>query len=294
VTRVLVVGDIVTDIVALHRTAIAADSDTPARITQTGGGAGANTAAWLAFAGAPVGLLGVIGDDAAGATRLAELTTAGVDCSLVRRTRERPTGTVIVLSDGAHRSMLTDRGANHELTPSDVDLSGVDHLHVSGYTLLDETTRPAGLRALSLAREHGVPVSVDAASSGPLRRTAGFLDWIAGVDLLFANLDEARVLAGSPDADPAAVAAALAGTVREVVVKAGPGGATWSRGGSSIALPAAGAGVVDTTGAGDAFAAGFLAARLRRAGVEAALAAGINLGTRAVGLVGGRPPGVAG
>jgi sugar/nucleoside kinase (ribokinase family) len=283
--RVLVVGDIVTDVVVIHSGPIEVDSDTPARVTTTGGGAGANTAAWLAHAGARVALLGVVGDDADGATRIAELTAAGVDCSPVRRTQESPTGTIIVLSDGKRRTMLTDRGANHALAPSDVEdaLHGVDHVHVSGYTLLDEGTRPAALRALALAGGTGLTTSVDAASAGPLRDAPAFLHWVAGVGLLFANLDEARVLGLSGGSGPAATARFTG----EVVVKRGAAGAAWYAGDTFVSVPAPAVEVVDTTGAGDAFAAGFLSAW---PGDPAhALLKGTELAARAVAQTGGRP-----
>jgi sugar/nucleoside kinase (ribokinase family) len=293
--RVLVVGDIVTDIVAVHRGPVAVDSDTPARITTTAGGSAANTAAWLAYAGTTVDLLGVVGADPAGEERVAELAAGGVGCSRVVRSRTAATASVIVLTDGRHRTMITDRGANHELRPSDVDdalaaLPDVAHVHLSGYTLLDETSRPAGLRALAAASSRGVPTSVDAASAAPLRAAGAFLDWAARADLLLANLDEAAALASTVEDDPMAVAAALAHRVREVVVKLGPGGAVWARGHDVRVVAARPARVVDTTGAGDAFAAGLLAARIAGAGVDAALAEAVRLGALAVGQLGGRPP----
>ena len=95
--------------------------------------------------------------------------------------------------------MISDRGANLELRPSHVDdalarLPDVRHVHLSGYTLLDAGSRAAGLRALEAAATRGLSTSVDAASAAPLRRVsaAAFLNWVDGVDLLLANLDDAR------------------------------------------------------------------------------------------------------
>lgn len=295
--RILVVGDIITDILAVYSGPLATDSDTPARIATTGGGSGANTAAWLAHAGAAVDLLAAVGIDLAGEERVAELTDAGVGCSCVVWSRTSPTGTIIVLTDGVHRTFVTDRGANHELQPSDVDdalavLPDLAHLHLSGYTLLDPSCRPAGLRALAAAATHGLSTSVDAASAEPLRRAdpAQFLSWVRGADLLLANLDEARVLTGMKDDSPEAVAAALSRSAPEAVVKLGPDGAVWARGDEVRSVPAVPTEVVDTTGAGDAFAAGLLVARLAGADAEAALQAAVRLGAVAVSHVGGRPP----
>jgi len=302
--RILVVGDIITDIVAVHSGSLAADSDTEARITTTGGGSAANTAAWLAYTGATVDLVGAVGVDLAGEERIAELTEAGVGCSCVAWSRTSPTGTVIVLTDGTRRTMVTDRGANHELRPSDVDealavLPEVTHLHLSGYTLLDGSSRPTGVHALAAGAAGGLSTSVDAASAEPLRQVGAeqFLAWARGTGLLLANLDEARVLTSTVDAEPADVAVALGrslgpttgGRAPEVIVKLGPGGAVWACGDDVRVVSAEPATVADTTGAGDAFAAGLLAARLGGADVESALYAAVRLGTLAVGLVGGRP-----
>jgi sugar/nucleoside kinase (ribokinase family) len=295
--RILVVGDIITDILAVHTGPLEVDSDTSAQIATTGGGSGANTAAWLAYAGATVDLLGAVGVDLAGEERIAELTEAGVGCSCVVWSRTSPTGTIIVLADGTSRTFVTDRGANLELQPSDVDealavLPGLVHVHLSGYTLLDASSLPAGLRALAAAAAAGLSTSVDAASMAPIRQTGPeqFLAWARGANLLLANLDEARILASTVDGSPSEVAAALARSVPEVVVKLGAGGAIWARGEQVRTVPALAAEVVDTTGAGDAFAAGLLAARLAGADADAALNAAVRLGAYAVGLVGGRPP----
>src|SRR5690242_4491883 len=184
--RVLVVGDIVTDVLAVYSGQISAGSDTAASIAVTAGGSAANTAAWLSHLGVPVTLAGVVGTDEAGAARIAELAAAGVRTA-VRRASGAPTGTVVVLSTAGERSMLCDRGANHLLSTEDVEAAfgdDVGHLHLSGYTLLDPGSRPAGLHALALAAAREVTRSVDAASAAPLRRAEGFLTWVRDVELL--------------------------------------------------------------------------------------------------------------
>jgi len=285
--HLLVVGDIVTDVLAVLRAPLATGSDTPADVRVAGGGSAANTAVWLATAGVAVTLVGVVGDDPAGDARLAELAAAGVRLA-VRRAPKAATGTVIVVADRDERSMLNDRGANLLLLPSDVDsglAGGPAHLHLSGYPLLDERSRPAGRHALAAARAAGLTASVDAASATPLRRAPGFLDWVRGTDVLFANADEARVLVGS--AEPGALVSA---GVAAAVVKLGAGGAVWAdRSGRTASAQAEPVTPVDPTGAGDAFAAGFLAAWLTGAEPEEALRAGARLGARAVASIGARP-----
>jgi len=133
-------------------------------------------------------------------------------------------------------------------------------------------------------------VSVDPSSAAPLAElgAALFLSMTRGVDLLLANRDEAAVLAET--SDPHLAAQQLGDTYREVVVKLGADGAMWQQGFIGASAPAErGVEVVDTTGAGDAFAAGFLASWLLHPEPETALAAGCRLAARAVSKVGARP-----
>ncbi|GIJ36644.1 Sugar or nucleoside kinase, ribokinase family [Micromonospora sediminimaris] len=292
--RVLVVGDVVTDVVAVLAGPLAPGSDTPAAIRSTGGGQAANTASWLAAEEVAVTLVGAVGDDDAGRDRVTELISAGVDCA-VQRIVGAATGMVIVLAAGDERTMVTERGANVLLRPDHVDaaLDGAPdatHLHLSGYTLLDPDSRPAGLRALTGARERGLTTSVDAASAAPLRAIgkSAFLGWVREVDLLLVNVDEATVLAGR--LEPAAQARALAAVARRVVVKRGGAGAVWvDRDDAIVTSSAHRVAVRDVTGAGDAFAAGLLSAWLAGARPDAALARAADLGAAAVAQVGARP-----
>ena len=283
--RIVVVGDVMTDVLAVYGSPVERGTDTDAQIELTGGGSAANTAAWLADLGVPVTLVGVVGTDPGGTARLDELRDAGVRCA-VRRTREAPTGTVVVLSRDGERTMLTDRGANATLSTVDIDSALAEsadavHLHLSGYVLLDERSRAAGRYALRAATERGLTTSVDAASAGPLRRMGGdaFLAWVRGIDLLLANADEAMELP-----------AELAEQVRYAVIKRGAEGAVWTASAQPrLEVPAEPAVVVDVTGAGDAFAAGLLAAWCGGAPPEDALRAGTRLGARAVSTPGARP-----
>ncbi|SCF39396.1 carbohydrate kinase family protein [Micromonospora mirobrigensis] len=292
-SRIVVVGDVITDVVAVLSGPLVAGSDTAARIRFSGGGQAANTAAWIAAQGAPVTLVGAVGDDEAGRERVAELAQAGVDC-VVQRQEGYPTGTVIVLTTDGERTMASQRGANLRLEGAHVERALAEapdaaHLHLSAYTLLDAGSRGAGLRALAAARVRGLTTSVDAASAAPLRRAgAAFLTWVRDVDLLLVNTDEATVLAGG--LDPAAQARALSATARTVVVKRGAAGALWlDRSGRLVQAPARRVAVVDVTGAGDAFAAGLLTAWLAGADPRAALDRAGDLGAMAVSAVGARP-----
>jgi sugar/nucleoside kinase (ribokinase family) len=173
---------------------------------------------------------------------------------------ERPTGTCVVLVEpGGERTMLPDPGAN-DAPLGEIPLG--DHLHVVGYALLRNGPRASAVAAIKRARAAGMTVSVDPSSWALLRPGA-----IPGVDLLLPNEREAGLVEG------------------EMVVKLGARGARWG----DVHVPAEDVEVVDTTGAGDAFAAGFLSARLGGADPREALEAGCRVAGRAVAQVGARP-----
>jgi ribokinase len=288
---VVVVGDVATDVVARLSGDPAPGSDRPASIRTRGGGAGANVAVHLAQLGTPVLLAGCIGDDAAGAGLVAELTAAGVGLAL-RTVPGAPTGTIVSLVEpDGQRSMLADRGANLDLRPDDVPApTPGGHLHVSGYTLLDPGPRTAGLAARAAALAAGCTVSVDPASTGPLA-AYGVDRWLAdtaGATVLLPNADEARLLAGCADVTDAA--RLLAERHPVVAVSLGADGALWASGEVLVHRPAHPADVVDTTGAGDAFAAGLLAAWLADPAGDPALAldAGLSRAAQVVMRLGAR------
>jgi ribokinase len=289
---VVVVGDLMSDVVAWASAPLAHASDTPAQITIHPGGGGANVAARFAEAGVPVLLVSRAGNDPAGRAAVEDLRAGGVRTS-VAVDPVRPTGTVVVIVEPTgERTMLPDRGANAALGPADLpveELRSATHLHLSGYTLLDPGSRAAGLIALEHAREAGVSVSVDPASAAPLEAAGAraFLDWVAHADVLLPNLEEAVALTGVRD--PEAAAWALARDGREVVITLGASGALWSDGEQVVRAAAADAPApIDSTGAGDAFTAGWLAARLEGAAPAEALAAANALAARALDGAGAR------
>ncbi|MGW5057694.1 carbohydrate kinase family protein [Streptomyces sp. NPDC004096] len=293
----LVIGDVVTDVVARHRGPLATGTDTSASIRTLPGGAGANVACWAAHWGSPdVRLLGRVGADAA-AWHERELTASGVRPHLVVDA-EAPTGTVICLVDAgasAERTFLTDSGASLRLTPddwSDALLDGVARLHLSGYLFFSGPSRALAAVALEAARSRGVPVSLDPASAGFLTESGvdTFLAFAEGLDVLLPSRDEARLLTGLPDPEDAA--AKLSRQVPLVVAKQGAQGALVATQGAVRArVPAVPVSPRDTTGAGDAFTGVFLAALLAGAEPEEAAAQGCRAGALAVTTVGGRPAG---
>ncbi|MFE5845742.1 carbohydrate kinase family protein [Streptomyces niveus] len=290
----LIVGDVVTDVVARHRTPLTHGTDTAAEIRTLPGGAGANAACWAVATGcADVRLLGRVGADAAG-WHHERLRAAGVRPLLVVDD-EAATATVVSLVDAlAERTFLTDSGAVLRLCAADWSdslLDGVGRLHISGYLFFAATSRQVARAAVESARARGIPVSVDPASAGFIANLGAevFLAAADGVHVLLPNTDEARLLTGVPDAEKAA--AELSRRFPLVVVTLGADGALVAADGAVTArVPAACARAVDSTGAGDAFNGAFLAALLAGADPVTAAAAGCRVGALAVARPGGRPP----
>lgn len=287
-----VVGEIMVDTLAQVQGPLAIGSDTPATVSDHDGGSAANLAIWLARGGLTVELIACVGEDAQGARALARLAEVGVRTA-VRRVPDLATGRcVVIVGSDAERTMLPDPGANAALSPADVrpdDWSHSDHLHVSGYSLLREGPRTAALAALAAARTRAMGVSIDASSAEPLRvgGPEQVLSACAPGDILFANAAEAEVLTG--EADPGIAAQVLAARGLIAVVKLGPKGAIAVHGDERHDAPAPAVVAVDSTGAGDAFAAGFLGAWSREHRLPVALEEATRLAGHAVSATGARP-----
>jgi len=290
---ILVVGDVMTDIIVRPDGPLVRGSDRAATIRPAPGGSGANQAAWLGHLGARVAFAGRVGA-ADAAAQAADLRRHGV-LPLLAPDADLPTGLLVTLLDrDGERSFFTDRGANLRLASADLPdslLDGVRLLHLSGYSLFTETPRAAVLALAAAARRRGIAVTLDAASAGFLAEAgaAAFRAWTAGTETLFANADEVAVLTGA--AEPVLQLAALAEHFPVVVLKRGADGAMALQRGAAVLAEAAPPTVaLDTTGAGDAFLAGFLHARLAGRSLESCLRAAVRLGAHAATLLGGRPP----
>jgi sugar/nucleoside kinase (ribokinase family) len=265
-----VVGDLLEDIVVRVAAVPAIGTDTPATIERRRGGSAANVAAAAAMAGARVRFIGCVGDDETGARLAGDLSAAGVD---VRVQRRGHTGAVVVLvgPDG-ERTMLPDRAAATSLV--DVDrawLDGVGWLHVPSYSLLSEPIGATVGTLIADVRDRSGRLSVDVSSVAAIEDYGAerYHELLRALvpDVVFANEPESRLL-------PANLRAVT-------VVKHGPRPVEVRTAGESLTidvppLPA----INDTTGAGDAFAAGFLAATIDGVDVRGAVVAGIDLAGR--------------
>jgi len=208
------------------------------------------------------------------------LEKRGVEACL--EIQDLPTSTVTVLvDDSGERSMLPDPGASAALTEAwcrtHVDGS---HLHVSGYAFYRESTRAAVVAALGTAHERGMTASIDLNSHGLVTEHRALITrFLPRFDVVLSNSEEFTALDVTP-ADHADTT---------FVVTSGASGARWSRGAASGGYPAIPVTVVDTVGAGDAFAAGFLASWVSGMDVTQALQAGHTLAAECVTRVGAGP-----
>lgn len=288
--RCVLVGDVMMDVTAIIDSDIAYASDTPAHVSLQPGGAAANTAAWMAGSGRAVTLVGCVGNDAFGHAIRTSLVELGVDTHL-QESSTLATGTCVVVVDRRReRTMFPDPGANGSLSVDGAQelISPESHLHLSGYTLLNPASRSVGREILLIAAAAGATTSLDPASAAPLRAQLPlFRDLLPLVHVLLANEDEAVVLSGQDD--PQDALDALADLVPVVVVKIGARGALARDAATTVGLPAHQQEVVDTTGAGDAFTAGFLPAWLDGSPLAACVEEGQRLASAAVGRVGASP-----
>lgn len=231
-------GDVLLDVIVRLERPLVAGDDTRVE-TRTGpGGQAANVAAWAASLGAHARFVGKRGDDAAGELLTRELAARGVDVAGPVSGR---TGVVVSLTAGGDRTMASDRGSAPELDPHELDDAwfDCDVLHISGYALDREPIASAAERAAQIARGRGAEVSFDVSAWSLVDDDYRERTRALAPDIVFATEREQEVLGEM--------------TTRWVV-KRGAGGMTVD----GRKWPAPSTSVVDTTGAGDALAAGFL------------------------------------
>lgn len=292
--NVLCIGDVMLDVIARIEVApqkINFGSDTASRISTNGGGAAGNVAAWLTRTTANSTIVSHVGDDPAGAALIAEFDSLGVAHeNLV--IKGQPSGVVVVLVDSSgERTMFPDKGANSNLKLSDLPpLDNYQAVYISGYALLNPLSRPGALAMIEKVRADSIPIYFDPASVGAMKDVSDkeIHQWFSLMNVLFLNEEESIFLTGLIDTERALDY--LLEYSEVVVIKRGSLGAiAKARGYDSISIPAVSATVVDTTGAGDSFAAGFIAAFASKRDLTAAMTAGTELAAQCVAIVGGRP-----
>jgi sugar/nucleoside kinase (ribokinase family) len=265
----------------------------PAR--EISGGSAANSMAGIAALGLNAGFVGQVADDQLGEIFAHDMTSLGVRFETPRMASPPPTGRCLILvTPDAQRTMNTSPGASHELTPAALDEAMIRSASVTfleGYLWGPERPRAAMLKAAEVAHAAGRTVAFTLSESLCIGdRRAGVMSMIdAGTaDILFGNEDEIRHLTGCGDL--ADCIASLAPKVRTLVLTRGAAGALASEAGTTVEVAAAPVSrVVDTTGAGDLFAAGFLAARCRGRDLAGCLEAGTLCAAEVISHFGARP-----
>jgi sugar/nucleoside kinase (ribokinase family) len=204
----------------------------------------------------------------------------------------RPTGVVVILVDAnGERTMFPDNGANADLEASDLPpLGDIDGVYLSGYALLDFRSRDAVLAMIKKIKAAGKPIFFDPTTTGAMKIVSReeVLSWVSMMDGILLNSEEALYLGDSKDVVTAEEN--LAKYTPLVVIKLGSKGAMAINGTDTAKVSAVTTNVVDTTGAGDSFAAGFIPKWLETSDLTAALSAGAALAAKCVSSVGARPP----
>jgi len=283
VSKILVIGDVIEDVIVIPESEIRPNTDTKSAIHKSMGGQAANVASWLAFLGVQTRFVGCVG--LADVRKLeAELDQIGIEAAL--QSSAKPTGSLVVLVQGASRSMLTDRGANLDLNLRAIDPTGFAAVYLSGYSLFGRALGEIKDFAARV-RQAGAILAIDPGSYGFIEDHGleEFKELISEADLIFPNFEEDQLLG-------------LSGVVALNVVTKGQNGAEahWASG-KSVEIAGLATESIDPTGAGDAFCAGFLASLvasehfqdLRPELVQKALKSGVEAGSKAVSLVGARP-----
>jgi sugar/nucleoside kinase (ribokinase family) len=291
--KVLCIGDVMLDVVVALQAPINYGEDTPSKITTHGGGAAGNVASWIAHAGTAASIVARIGNDSAGAAITSEFEDLGVDYSSLRKTSDATGVVVVVVDKKGERTMFPETGANSGLVVTDMpDLAGFDAAYVSGYALLNPRSRAGVLEMIAVIKSAGLPIFYDTVTVGAMKEVDRALiqSWLPLMDYVLPNEEEALYLADAADIDSALTK--LLELCPAVIIKRGAGGAVaQKRGGTRIDIDAIKTVVADTTGAGDSFAAGFIATKISGGDLSASLKAGVTLAAKCVANIGARPQG---
>ena len=265
-------------------------NDTRTVISTHGGGAGGNVASWLAVLGNDVTMVGRIGDDAAGSAITSEFDTLGISYGDIVKVGLH-TGVVICLVDpSGERTMLADNGANAGLAISDLpSLDGVDAIYVTGYALLAPASRPGVLAMIHAINLRNIPIIFDPATVGGMKDVPieEILSWCTLMDTVIMNEEEAIYLSGSSDIE-AALDFFLEHAPRAIIKRGSQGAIGRERRGELVTVIARATQVVDTTGAGDSFAAGFIDAFRSGSNFAPAIERASAVAAHCVAIVGAR------
>jgi ribokinase len=292
--KLVCIGDAMIDVMVRYQGPINFNSDTPSVISIQNGGAAANTAVWAARSGIDTTFVGRVGDDLAGQTFLEDLKKNQVLHGDISTLGER-TGTVVVLVDeNGERTMFPSPGANARLSNGDFPNSRFDALYLSGYAYFNPNLTSTIAAFLTSAIANKTPIFFDPASTGIMKNLGRpqVLKLLTNLDFLLLNEEESQYLSEKNSHQSALDF--LLDFAKGVVIKLGGAGAIAKlRGGENYSVDAQPVSVVDTTGAGDAFAAGFIADWLLTRKLESSLVAASKLAGECVSNIGARPSVIA-
>lgn len=250
------------------------------------GGSASNTLVGIGNLGGRARMIGRVGQDSLGESFRAGLRHAGVE-ERVRISDDAETGHVLsVVTPDTQRTMFTFLGASSALNPGDLgdaDFEGANLVHLEGYLLFN---RPVVEKVLELARKHHARVSLDLGSFQVVQAMREYLDELfakRSVDIVLANEDEARAYTGLGESESLE---AFAGKADLAVVKRGKHGALIAQGKDRLDVLAHTVQALDTTGAGDLWASGFLYGINHDLGLEGAANLGSKIGSEVVQVLG--------
>ena len=289
--KILCIGDLALDVISQLKEPINYGNDTASRISSHPGGQAANVATWITRTHSKAQLVARVGNDPVGFALISDLDKYGVEHMNLMHSG-RPTGVVVILVDAnGERTMFPDNGANADLDVSDLPpLDGVDGVYLSGYALLDFRSRDSVLSMIAKIKAAGKPIYFDPTTTGAMKIVSRdeVLSWVKLMDGILLNSEEALYLGDAKDVETAEKN--LTAYTPLVVIKLGSRGAMAIHGDIFAKVSAVTTNVVDTTGAGDSFAAGFIPKWLETNDLEASLSAGTALAAKCVATVGARPP----
>lgn len=291
--NLLCIGDLNADLAISLADDLVIGSDTDGTVEMHGGGSAANVAVWAARTGSTVRFVGVVGTDDLGTFLVDGLVHAGVDTHVIRRAGASTRAVAAIVGPDGNRSLVSDLSGQTALVAGDVDanhLAAASWLHLTGYTFLTEQSRSLFVQLTKQASELGIPWSIDPSAAQLIRArsdVASAREAFTGCSIIFPSDDEAALLANVDD--PVLAANSLLDLADCVVVTRGADGATIARRGQpTFSVPAAPSELRNTLGCGDAFAAGFLAARIGGADDRACAAAATATAAQAASLTSAR------
>ena len=280
------------DISTIIESDIHLEGDTSATITTQGGGAAANVATWLAYLGEDAYLVSRLGDDAHGVALQKEFDYYGVRHSGIRHPDEKTGIVVILVSPNGERTMFPDSGSNSKLSASDLPLlDGFAAAYISGYPLINPVSRTNVLAIIDQLKAAGITLIIDPGTVGALQKISftTMYEWLALFDVVILNESEALFISQKSELEEALAFLATISPV--VVVKRGAQGSVAIDEKKEITyLAAERVDALDSTGAGDAFTAGFISEWLISKEIDSALKIGGANGRLCIQSVGARPP----